>query len=90
MTMNIKNSFDLDKVKFSDLELEMPYEDVAQNKENKIINKVQFYCSTDLKDIQYSVNSLAEAYEIIDCSIASRTNTVGAGEYSAMVIYKVK
>lgn len=37
-----------------------------------------------------SVNSLAEVYEIIDCSIASRTNAVGAGEYSAMVIYKVK
>lgn len=54
------------------------------------MSKVQFYLSTDLKDIQYSVNSLAEVYEIIDCSIASRTNVAGAGEYSAMVIYKVK
>lgn len=54
------------------------------------MNKVQFYLGTDLKDIQYSVNSLAKVYEVIDCSIASRTNSAGDGEYSAIVIYKVK
>lgn len=33
MTINLKDNFDLDKVKFTDMELEIPYEESHQTKE---------------------------------------------------------
>jgi len=54
------------------------------------MNKVEIYRSNDWRKLQYSVNSLADLYEIINVSFTSRTTAVGGEEYSVMVLYKAQ
>lgn len=37
MTINLQDNFDLDKVEFTDMELEMPYEESEISKEDLIM-----------------------------------------------------
>lgn len=68
MTINLKDNFDLDKVKFTDLELEIPYEKSEISKEEiisgmeQIMNIALYYANPSLPDVNDwgAVYSIAE------------------------------
>ena len=68
MTMDLKDNFDLDKVEFTDLELEIPYEKSGISKEEiisgmeQIMSIALYYADPSLPDVDDwgAVYSIAE------------------------------